>query len=131
MQATCIIPNHLAQADSLILRFERWARESLKKGFSLQKAAEALATSARILQRDCDAVLGKSPLAYFQDLRVEHAQSLLPGNDVDLEDIAAGVGYADGATRAFWLLTNSLRSAVRAAKRHLLPNADTPCVQTR
>ena len=130
MQATCIIPNYLAQADPLILRFERWARENLKKGFSLQKAAEALATSARILQRGCDAVLGKSPLAYFQDLRVERAQSLLRGNDVDIEDIAE-VGYADGATVAFWLLTNSLRPAVRAAERHVLPNADTPCVQTR
>jgi transcriptional regulator GlxA family with amidase domain len=50
------------------------------------------------LQRRCDAVLGKSPLAYFQDLRVEHAQSLLHGNDVDIEAVAAEVGYADGAT---------------------------------
>lgn len=98
LQAPYIIPNHLAQADPLILRFERWARENLKKGFSLQKAAKALATSPRTLQRRCDAVLGKSPLAYFQDLRVEHAQSLLHGNDVDLEVIAAEVGYADGAT---------------------------------
>lgn len=98
LQATYIIPNHLAQADPLILRFERWMRENLKKGFSLQKAAKALATSARTLQRRCDAVLGKSPLGYFQDLRVEHAQSLLHGNDVDVEKIAAQVGYADGAT---------------------------------
>jgi transcriptional regulator GlxA family with amidase domain len=98
LQAAYIIPNHLAQADPLILRFERWARENLKKGFSLQAAAKALATSPRTLQRRCDAVLGKSPLAYFQDLRVEHAQSLLHGNDVDVDAVAAEVGYADGAT---------------------------------
>jgi transcriptional regulator GlxA family with amidase domain len=98
LQAPYIIPNHLAQADPLILRFEHWSRENLSRGFSLQEAAKALATSARTLQRRCDAVLGKSPLAYFQDLRVEHAQSLLHGNDVDLEAIAAEVGYADGAT---------------------------------
>lgn len=98
LQAAYIIPNHLAQADPLILRFERWARENLKQGFSLQGAANALATSPRTLQRRCDAVLGKSPLAYFQDLRVEHAQSLLHGNDVDIEAVAAEVGYADGAT---------------------------------
>ena len=66
-QALYIIPNHLAQADPLILRFERWAREHLQEGFSLQEAAKALATSARSLQRRCQAVLGKSPLAYFQD----------------------------------------------------------------
>jgi transcriptional regulator GlxA family with amidase domain len=98
LQAAYIIPNHLAQADPLIKRFERWAREHLRKGFSLQEAAKVLATSPRTLQRRCDAVLGKSLLAYFQDLRVEHAQSLLHGNDVDIEEIAAEVGYADGAT---------------------------------
>lgn len=97
-QAVYIIPNHLAQADPLILRFERWAREHLKEGFSLESAAAALATSTRTLQRRCQAVLGKSPLAYFQDLRVEHARSLLHGSGRDLEAIAAEVGYADGVT---------------------------------
>ena len=118
LQATYIIPNHLAQADPLILRFERWARENLKKGFSLQKAAKALATSARTLQRRCDAVLGKSPLAYFQDLRVEHAQSLLHGNNVDIEEIAAEVGYADGATLRT-LLRERLGRGVRDLRAQL------------
>lgn len=97
-QAPYIIPNHLAQADPLILRFERWARDHLKEGFSLQDAAKALATSPRTLQRRCEAVLGKSPLSYFQDLRVERAKSLLHGSGLDVEAIAAEVGYADGAT---------------------------------
>ncbi len=97
-QAPYIIPNHLAQADPLILRFERWAREHLKEGFSLQEAAKALATSARSLQRRCNAVLGKSPLDYFQDLRVERARSLIQGSGLDLDAIAAEVGYVDGAT---------------------------------
>ncbi len=97
-QAPYIIPNHLAQADPLILRFERWARAHLKEGFSLDAAAGALATSTRTLQRRCQAVLGKSPLAYFQDLRVEHARSLLQAGGLDLDAIAAEVGYVDGAT---------------------------------
>ena len=118
LQATYIIPNHLAQADPLIQRFERWAREHLRKGFSLQEAAKALATSPRTLQRRCDAVLGKSPLAYFQDLRVEHAQSLLHGNDVDIEEIAAEVGYADGATLRT-LLRERLGRGVRELRAEL------------
>lgn len=117
-QAPYIIPNHLAQADPLILRFERWSREHLREGFSLQEAAKALATSARTLQRRCDAVLGKSPLAYFQDLRVEHAQSLLRGSGNDIEAIAAEVGYADGATlRA--LLRQRLGRGVREIRTEL------------
>lgn len=97
-QAPYIIPNHVAQEDPLIFRFEKWAREHLQEGFSLEDAADALATSPRSLQRRCQAVLGKSPLSYFQDLRVERAQSLLHGSGLDLDAIAAEVGYVDGAT---------------------------------
>ncbi|RDS79891.1 helix-turn-helix domain-containing protein [Dyella monticola] len=116
-QAPYIIPNHLAQADPLIVRFERWAREHLKEGFSLQQAASALAVSARTLQRRCQSVLGKSPLDYFQDLRVEHARSLVQGG-VDLEEIAAEVGYADGATLRS-LLRQRLGRGVRELRADL------------
>jgi transcriptional regulator GlxA family with amidase domain len=118
-QAPYIIPNHLAQADPLIQRFERWAREHLKEGFSLQVAASALATSARTLQRRCQAVLGKSPLDYFQDLRVERARSLVHSSHLDLEAIAEEVGYADGATLRT-LLRQRLGRGVRELRAELL-----------
>jgi transcriptional regulator GlxA family with amidase domain len=118
LQAPFIIPNHLAQADPLIQRFERWAREHLREGFSLQEAADALATSARTLQRRCEAVLGKSPLSYFQDLRVERAQSLLHGSGLDLDAIAAEVGYVDGATLRT-LLRGRLGRGVRELRADL------------
>ena len=118
LQAPYIIPNHLAAADPLIQRFERWARDHLKEGFSLQTAADALATSARTLQRRCQEVLGKSPLAYFQDLRVERAQSLLHGSGLDLEAIAAEVGYVDGATLRT-LLRQRLGRGVRELRADL------------
>jgi transcriptional regulator GlxA family with amidase domain len=117
-QAQYIIPNHLAQADPLIARFERWAREHLKRGFSLQDAAGALAITTRALQRRCEAVLGKSPLAYFQDLRVERAQSLIHGTGLDIEAIAAEVGYEDGATLRS-LLRRRLGRGVRELRAEL------------
>lgn len=119
LQAPYIIPNHLAQADPLVQRFERWARDRLKEGFSLQDAANALATSPRTLQRRCEAVLGKSPLSYFQDLRVERAQSLLHGSKLDLESIAAEVGYGDGATLRT-LLRQRLGRGVRELRTDLM-----------
>ncbi|SAL11004.1 AraC family transcriptional regulator [Caballeronia peredens] len=118
LQAPYIIPNHLAQADPLIQRFERWARDRLKEGFSLQDAADALATSTRSLQRRCQEVLGKSPLAYFQDLRVERAQSLLHGSGLDIDAIAAEVGYVDGATLRS-LLRQRLGRGVRDLRAEL------------
>jgi transcriptional regulator GlxA family with amidase domain len=117
-QAPYIIPNHLAQADPLIRRFERWARDHLKQGFSLDEAAGALATSARTLQRRCSAVLGKSPLSYFQDLRVERAQSLLLGGGLDVDAIAAEVGYVDGTTLRT-LLRERLGRGVRELRADL------------
>jgi transcriptional regulator GlxA family with amidase domain len=118
LQAAFIIPNHLAQADPLIQRFERWARDHLKEGFSLQQAADALATSARTLQRRCETVLGKSPLSYFQDLRVERAQGLLRGTGLDIDAIAAEVGYVDGATLRT-LLRERLGRGVRELRADL------------
>ncbi|MEN4917875.1 helix-turn-helix domain-containing protein [Achromobacter spanius] len=97
-QAPYMIPDHLARADPLVERFERWARDRLAHGFSLDAAADALATSTRTLQRRIEAVLGKSPLSYFQDLRVERAVHLLRTSHLNMEAIAAEVGYEDGAT---------------------------------
>lgn len=97
-QAPYVIPDHLAHADPLVGRFERWARARLHEGFSLDDAADALATSKRTLQRRIEAVLGKSPLSYVQDLRVERAVHLLRTTRDDIERIAAQVGYADGVT---------------------------------
>ena len=118
-QARYIIPNHLAQADPLIARFEKWAREHLKQGFSLRDAANALAVSPRSLQRRSGAVLGKSPLAYFQDLRIERAQSLIRGSALDIESIATEVGYDDGATLRT-LLRRRLGRGVRELRADLL-----------
>ena len=92
------IPNHLAHADPLIQRFERWARRRLAKGFSLDEAAAALGTSKRTLARRMESVLGKSPLAFFQHLRVERAVHLLRTTDASVDQIAAEVGYAGGTT---------------------------------
>src|SRR5262249_19615548 len=85
---------------------------------SLQEAAKALATSTRTLQRRCETVLGKSPLSYFQDLRVERAQSLLHGSGLDVDAIAAEVGYNDGTTLRT-LLRERLGRGVRELRANL------------
>ncbi len=97
-QAAFAIPDHLAYSDSFVERFERWARRQLPDGFSLCEAARAVATSPRTLARRLQSVMGKSPLAYFQDLRVERAIHLLQTSDASVDEIAALVGYANGVT---------------------------------
>jgi transcriptional regulator GlxA family with amidase domain len=97
-QAAFSIPDHLAHSDPLVERFERWARRQLADGFSLSEAARAALTSERTLARRLQSVLGKSPLAFFQDLRVERAVHLLQTTSASMDQIADQVGYADGVT---------------------------------
>jgi transcriptional regulator GlxA family with amidase domain len=97
-QTAYAISDHLIHADPLVERFERWARRRLDHGFSLDEAALALATSKRTLARRLKDTLGKTPLSYFQDLRVERAVHLLKTSDHNIDRIATMVGYADGVT---------------------------------
>ena len=115
-QAHYALPAHLVHADPLVRRFERWAREHLAEGFSLDQAAVALATSKRTLARRMQAVLGKSPLDYFQDLRIERALHLLETGQASIDQIAAEVGYAEGTTLRV-LLRKKLGRGVREIRR--------------
>jgi len=117
-QSIYSIPDHLAKADPLIEQFERWARGSMAEGFSLDEAAKALATSKRTLARRMQNTLGKSPLAFFQDLRIERAVHLLRTGHASVDQIAAEVGYTEGVTlRA--LLRRKLGRGVREIRRSL------------
>jgi transcriptional regulator GlxA family with amidase domain len=97
-QSAYAMSDHLAHDDPLVQRFERWVRTRLADGISLDEAARAVGASRRTLARRINEVLGKSPLAYIQDLRVERAVHLLRTTSDDVEAIAAAVGYADGVT---------------------------------
>ncbi|WP_037583721.1 GlxA family transcriptional regulator [Stigmatella aurantiaca] len=97
-QAAYVIPDHLAHEDPIVVRFERWARLQLAEGFSLGAAARAVGASERTLARRLRSVLDRSPLSYFQDLRVERAVHLLQTSSASIDEIASQVGYSDGVT---------------------------------
>src|SRR5438270_10382708 len=97
-QSAYALTDHLVHADPIVQRFESWARARLRHGFSLDEAARAVGSSKRTLARHMETVLGKSPLSYFQSLRVERAVHLLKTGDASVDEIAASVGYAEGTT---------------------------------
>jgi len=97
-QSAYALTDHLVHDDPVVQRFERWARARLTRGFSLDEAAKATGASKRTLARHMHNVLGKSPLAYFQSLRIERAVHLLKTGNASVDEIAARVGYADGTT---------------------------------
>jgi transcriptional regulator GlxA family with amidase domain len=97
-QSAYALTDHLVHTDPVVHRFEAWARARLSRGFSLDEAARAIGCSKRTLARRMERVLGRSPLAYVQSLRVERAVHLLKTSSESVEEIALRVGYADGAT---------------------------------
>lgn len=97
-QSAYAMSDHLAHADPLVQKFELWARHRLAHPFVLDEAARAVGVGKRTLARRLNEVLGKSPLAYLQDLRVERAVHLLRTSSDNVEAIAAAVGYSDGVT---------------------------------
>lgn len=97
-QSAYALADHLQHDDPLVQRFEAWARGRLARGFSLDEAAKAVGASKRTLARHMESVLGKTPLSYFQSLRVERAVHLLKTGTASVDEIASRVGYADGAT---------------------------------
>ena len=115
-QSAYVLVDHLAHSDSVVQRFERWARARLAEGFSLDDAARTTGSSKRTLARRLRTVLGKSPLSYFQELRVEHAVHLLKTTDRNVDEIAERVGYADGVTLRN-LLRRHLGHGVREIRR--------------
>jgi transcriptional regulator GlxA family with amidase domain len=111
-QSAYALTDHLLHSDPIVQRFERWARANLTQGFALEDAARAVGASKRTLARRTQSVLGRSPLSYFQSLRVERAVHLLKTGSASVDEVAERVGYKDGATlRA--LLRSRLHLGVR------------------
>ena len=115
-QSVYALTDHLMHSDPIVQRFEGWARGRLTQGFSLDLAAKAVGASKRTLARRMESVLGKSPLSYFQSLRVERAVHLLKTGNASVEEVAARVGYADGATLRT-LLRNRLNLGIKEIRR--------------
>lgn len=96
--AVYAIPDHLSHADPVVEQFEAFARDALEAPFSLSEAARRVGTSPRTLTRRMQRVLGKTPLSYVQQLRVQRAVHLLRTSDASVDEIAGLVGYRDGVT---------------------------------
>ncbi|ENZ8427666.1 helix-turn-helix domain-containing protein [Klebsiella aerogenes] len=113
-QVSRLPAGYLQHADDLINRFAHWSRAHLAQGFSLQAAAGALNVHPRTLQRRMEAALGKSPLAFFQQLRVERVKQLL-AEGKDIETITADVGYSEVST-LLALLRRQTGKGIRALR---------------
>lgn len=115
-QSAYALTDHLAHSDPVVQRFDAWVRANLARGFSLDEAARAVGASKRTLARRVEHVLGTSPLAYVQSVRVERAVHLLRTTSASVDDIAVRVGYGDASTLRT-LLRRRLNQGVKEIRR--------------
>ncbi|MCG8459623.1 MAG: helix-turn-helix domain-containing protein [Holophagales bacterium] len=116
-QATYAMSDHLAHADPIVERFERWARHHLRD-FTMAAAARAVGASERTLERRLRKVLGQTPISFVRRLRVERALLLLETTNDSVESIAGEVGYGDGVTLRT-LLREKTGLGIRQLRRQL------------
>jgi transcriptional regulator GlxA family with amidase domain len=84
-----------AHADSLVHRAQHWLQKNMAKEVKMSEMASDLSMSERTIIRRFQAALNQSPLRYLQTLRIEAARGLLEAGDLNVERIAAQVGYND------------------------------------
>src|SRR5690606_7832406 len=97
-QARYMAKHHLRTSDAIVRRAESWARTHLAESFDIATLARHAHTTPRTLARRLDAALGTSPIAFVQQLRVEHAITLLETSSLSMAEIATRVGYEDANT---------------------------------
>lgn len=96
-QARYMIQESLRTQEPVIQTLERFVLANLGRQLSTDEMARATATSPRTLARRLAEVLETTPQRFAQRLRVNHAVYLLETTQAPVEEIAAGVGYADAA----------------------------------
>ncbi|WP_229503715.1 GlxA family transcriptional regulator [Massilia putida] len=112
-------------SDSPVYRAMQWLQTHIDTPFQMSQLAEAAAVSERTLLRHFRQVLGRTPLDYLHELRVERAKVLLEVTLQDAKSIAQACGYQDAASfrRLFQRATglspseHRARFALRSPKR--------------
>lgn len=83
--------------DEDILQIQIWMQDNYAKSINLEQLAMRFGMSVRTLNRRFKAAIGKTPINYLQQIRVNTAKDLLKTTNLSLTEIADRVGYQDAA----------------------------------
>lgn len=74
----------------------RYLQENYQKSITMDELAIMCNCSVTHLSRSFKRYMGKSPIHYLIQIRMEHAKQWLLGSNASLKDIADRIGYPDG-----------------------------------
>jgi transcriptional regulator GlxA family with amidase domain len=111
-------PSHHPDED--IIQAQMWLQDNYGREILLKDVAARFDMSVRSFNRRFKGALGKTPLQYLQEIRIENAKDLLKTSNLSISEIAYRVGYQDmshftGLFKKFLAVTPSeYRTTVRA-----------------
>ncbi len=114
-QAPYLLAHASPSEDVLVQSFERAVRGGLAEPLNLAAISRQLHTSPRTLQRRLRNTVGRSPIKFVQQVRLQRALELLRRGRDSVEAIAEQVGYQNGHTLR-QLIRRELRTGVRELK---------------
>lgn len=88
---------HRYHPDEEIVQMQIYMHDHYTREINLQALAERHGMSARTFNRRFKDALGKTPLRYLQEVRVDMAKDLLQTSNLSIAEIAFRVGYRDVA----------------------------------
>ena len=97
-QAPYVLPVMLARGDALIDKLHARIESALPEVPPIAQLAQECCMSTRTLARRVRAVIGQSPLALVQAIRLNKARALLDGGGLSVNEVAVRLGYADAST---------------------------------
>ena len=87
------VQEHLSPAERLVRDVERRIEQGFSKPVTIKDLAYDVGVSHSYLRARFLSLRGRSPMAYLQTLRVQHAIALIANSDLSLEVIAQHCGY--------------------------------------
>lgn len=81
--------------DEQVAQAQIWLQDNFGKVIRMADLASQLGMSVRTFNRRFKAALGKTPLSYLQEVRLDNARELLQKANLSVAEVAAKVGYQD------------------------------------
>lgn len=81
--------------DEQVAQAQIWLQDNFGKPVRMSDLAAQLGMSMRTFNRRFKAALGKTPLSYLQEIRLENARELLQKANLSISEVAGRVGYQD------------------------------------
>lgn len=103
--------------DTRILKIQKTLEKEYTKNFDFNALAKEYGMGRRTLERHFRKATGGTPLAYLQQIRVEHAKQLLEKGTESFDEISYQVGYMDSSFfRKLFIKYTSLRPSQYRAR---------------